>query len=138
MKGLRVIGLLIAALTVFISCQNEQQIEYNRYYSAGLTVYQTHCQNCHGDKGQGLAALIPPLTDSGYLKANKHLLACYLQNGLKGKIAIHQKEYDGQMPAANLSPIEVAQVLTYVTNSFGNQSGLINNDDVEKDLKGCR
>jgi mono/diheme cytochrome c family protein len=137
MKKLITIGSFLLLITVIISC-NEQDIEFNRYYAAGATVYQTHCQNCHGDKGQGLAALIPPLTDSVYLKANKHLLACYLQNGLKGKINIHGKEFEGEMPATVLSPKEMAQVLTYVTNSFGNQLGIIDNETVEKDLKGCK
>jgi mono/diheme cytochrome c family protein len=137
MKALAVIiglGLLVA----IASCQSEQQIEYNRYYSAGSLVYQTHCQNCHGDGGQGLAALIPPLTDSRYLIGNLHQLPCYLQNGLNGPIIVNNKNYEGKMPPADLSPIEIAQVLTYITNSFGNNNGLTDADKVEKDLKVCR
>lgn len=137
MRNSLVIGLLSAIIVIIASCQNEQQVDYNRYYSAGAAVYQSHCQNCHGDKGEGLAALIPPLTDTLFLKTNKHQIACYLENGLKGKITIHNKEFDSQMPATSLSPIEIAQVLTYVANSFGNKAGLITNDEVEKDLKVC-
>ena len=124
---------------VLISCQSEQDVEFNRYYSSGATVYQKHCQNCHGDKGQGLAALIPPLTDSVYLKKNKQALACGLKSGISGKITVNGREFDGQMPAAaDLSPIEMAQVITYITNSFGNKLGLVNNEDVVRDLKNCK
>lgn len=138
MRNWYIIGLVLVVAAAIISCQNEQQVDYNRYYSAGAAVYQSHCQNCHGSNGEGLAALIPPLTDSVFLRTNKHQLACYLENGLKGKITIHNQPFDGQMPATTLSPIEMAQVLTYVTNSFGNKGGLINNDAVEKDLKACK
>ncbi|MFD2146934.1 hypothetical protein [Mucilaginibacter antarcticus] len=42
------------------------------------------------------------------------------------------------MPAVDLAPIEIAQVLTYITNSFGNNLGLITGQDVEVDLKACK
>lgn len=137
MRTLLIVGSFFTIILIVASCQSEQQVDYNRYYSAGAAVYQSHCQNCHGDKGEGLAALIPPLTDAAFLKTNQHQLACYLENGLNGKIIIHNTEFNGVMPSTGLSPIEIAQVLTYVTNSFGNKAGLVNNDEIAKDLKGC-
>lgn len=138
MKAFIVIFSFLMLVVVAISCQNPEQIEFNRYYSAGATVYQSHCQNCHGDKGQGLAALIPPLTDQDYLKANKHQLSCFVQNGLTGKITINNRIFEGTMLKTDLSPIEIAQVLTYVTNSFGNNGGLSTSDEVMNDLKDCK
>ena len=139
MKAFWVSGILLTIVVLIASCESGQQIEFKRYFTAGREIYLAQCQNCHGESGQGLAALIPPLTDSVYLKANKHLLACYLKNGLKGKITIHGKEFDDQMPAnANLAPIQIAEVLTYITNSFGNKQGLINDDAIEQDLKNCK
>jgi mono/diheme cytochrome c family protein len=129
-------GLLLIALA--FSCQSDEQIEFNRYYSAGSTIYQAHCENCHGEKGEGLQSLIPPLTDSTYLKNDRTLLACYLKNGLKGSITVHGRNFEGNMPASDLSPIEVAKVLTYVTNSFGNKLGLINLQQVQSDIEKCK
>jgi mono/diheme cytochrome c family protein len=130
------IGLLLIALA--ISCQSDEQVEFNRYYSGGSLVYQIHCENCHGAKGEGLQDLIPPLTDSTYLKSNKTLLACYIKNGLKDKIIVNGRTFEDEMPAASdLSPIEIAKVLTYITNSFGNKAGLINLQQVEVDLSKC-
>ena len=132
------VGLLFI-MAMIASCQNEDQVEFNRYYSGGSVLYLAHCQNCHGEKGEGLQALIPPLTDSVFLKQNRSSLACYLKSGLKGKLNIAGREFEGEMPAAaDLSPIEVAKVLTYVTNSFGNKLGLINLQQVQADLKNCR
>lgn len=129
---------VLMALLVY-SCQSEADITFSRYYSIGSVVYQTNCQNCHGKDGQGLSALMPPLTDSAYLKANKKLLACFVKYGMKDKIVIvNKKAYEGQMPPSDLSPIEIAEVLTYVTNSFGNNMGLITGEEVEADLKECK
>ncbi|WP_233268877.1 c-type cytochrome [Mucilaginibacter lacusdianchii] len=125
-------------ICAMFACQSEQEMEFKRYYSSGQLIYQTHCQNCHGKEGQGLAALIPPLNDADFLKSNRAQLSCYMQNGLSGNIIIHSNNYNGKMPASGLTPIEIAKVLTYVQNSFGNQLGLFNLKQVETDLKVCK
>jgi len=133
------VGILFILTIVVIasSCQNEAQLEFKRYYSAGSLVYQTKCQNCHGAKGEGLAALIPPLTDQVYLKANKSLLACFIKNGLKGKITVSDRTFEGEMPANDLSQIEIAEVITYITNSFGNKLGTVTSNQVDVELRKC-
>ncbi|MCO5950288.1 c-type cytochrome [Mucilaginibacter flavidus] len=138
MKIWLIISAFMAMLVITASCQNDGQIEFNRFYSNGSVVYQAHCQNCHGAKGEGLQGLIPSLSDSTYLKNNKNTLACQLNGGLKGKITILNKEFEGEMPASKLSPLEIAQVLTYVTNSFGNKLGTVNTDRVNTDLAKCK
>lgn len=138
MKLKLISGILFLLTVLIVSCQNDGQIEFYRYYSGGSAIYQAHCQNCHGAKGEGLQELIPPLTDSAYLKNNKNSLACFLKNGLKGKISVHNKTFEGEMPADSLAPIEIAKVLTYVTNSFGNKLGTINLQQVQADLTKCR
>ena len=136
---LRVIGAICLLLAVLIaSCQDEQSIDFKRYYAEGSVVYQSHCQNCHGSKGEGLAALIPSLTHVADLKKGKTSLPCIVQFGLQGKIIVGGKQFEGNMPPADLTPIEVAQVAIYVSNSFGNQHGFMSEDEVDKALGGCR
>ena len=138
MKTWLIVSVFLTMLVIITSCQNDGQIEFNRFYSNGSIVYQAHCQNCHGAKGEGLQGLMPSLTDSVYLKNNKTALACMLKNGLKGKVTVLNKEFEGEMPASNLSPLEIAQVLTYVTNSFGNKLGTVNTEQVNADLAKCK
>jgi mono/diheme cytochrome c family protein len=138
MKQGFIIGIVLLLVTFIVSCQSDEQVELNRYYAGGSVLYLSHCQNCHGEKGEGLQALIPPLTDSIFLKNNKTLLACYLKKGLKGEITIGGRKFEGAMPASDLSPIEMAKVLTYITNSFGNKVGVINLQQVQHDLEKCR
>jgi mono/diheme cytochrome c family protein len=137
MKLKVIIGIGLLMLVAAISCQDDKSIEFARYYSSGSLIYQGHCQNCHGAHGEGLNELIPPLTDSVFIKENLHQLSCLVKNGLKGKLKISNKIFEGQMPAVDLAPIEIAQALTYVTNSFGNKLGVVNVDMVNKDLNGC-
>lgn len=117
---------MIAAFAIITSCNDEAGLNFKRYYSTGQSVYQTHCQNCHGANGEGLGALIPPLTDSSYLRKNLHALPCLIRDGIKDTITINGKIYTQAMPPqADLSPIKISEVLTYVGNSFGNKMGLL-------------
>jgi mono/diheme cytochrome c family protein len=135
---IKIIGVICLLLSVMIySCQSDASIEFNRYYSSGNVVYQQRCQNCHGDKGQGLNGLIPPLTDTIYLKTYNSKLACQLKNGLNAKITVVGKEFDGAMPPIDLTPIEIAEVITYTTNSFGNKQGGYTEDQVQTILSKC-
>ncbi|MES2107827.1 MAG: cytochrome c [Bacteroidota bacterium] len=134
-----IIGIISVFLTLLIaSCEDSGKVEFNRYYANGSAVYQQHCQNCHGASGEGLRGLMPPLTDSIYLKNNKSMLACFIKNGLKGRITISNKQFEGEMPASGLAPVEIAQVLTYINNSFGNKAGTFTTERVNADLNKCK
>ncbi|MDB5004076.1 MAG: hypothetical protein JWQ34_2301 [Mucilaginibacter sp.] len=137
LKVISGIGLLMAIL--LYSCQSDDQIILARYYSIGSIIYQNKCQNCHGKDGQGLSALMPALTDSVYLIANKAILPCIVKYGLKGKLLIiNKKPFEGDMPAMDMSPIEIAEVLTYITNSFGNKMGIVTAQMIDDDLTKCK
>lgn len=121
-----------------VACQNQEDLEFKRYYTSGMVIYQAKCQNCHDAQGGGLSALIPPLTDRVYLEANKKNLACIVKYGAKGNVTIHGKTFNGQMPANDLPAVEIAEVLTYVNNSFGNKLGVVTTEMVNESLKNCK
>ena len=128
-------GLVIA---IFLNACNQETIKYQSYYSKGSELYKTHCSNCHMDDGQGLEALIPSLTDSVFLKNNREKLACFIVYGLRDTIVINGKTFDGVMPAEkHLAPIDLAKLLTYITNAFGNKQGIYELAEVEKNLQKC-
>ena len=135
---IRVIGIIGVLLVILVACQSEDVLEFNRYYTSGKVIYQSKCQNCHGDKGEGLSALMPPLTDSIYLKTNLHKLPCIVKYGLNDPITVNRKAFYNKMPLTDLAPVEIAEVLTYVNNSFGNKTGVVTTAMVEGDLKGCK
>ncbi|MBS1530790.1 MAG: cytochrome c [Bacteroidetes bacterium] len=139
MKIRFVIGLVLFFTVLFIiSCESDSSIEFKRYYSEGAQIYQTRCQNCHGKNGEGLLSLIPPLTDSIYFKNNKATLACFIRRGSKDPIVVNGKGFASVMPRQDLAPVELAEVITYIQNSFGNKFGLTEVDDVQRVLNNCK
>ena len=120
--------IVFIAILSIIACQSDENLDFKRYYSSGALVYQQHCQNCHGDNGEGLSALIPPLSDSSYLRKNLGSLSCYIKG----------KTFEDAMPANDLSPIEIAEVLTYIGNSFGNKLNTIDEQSVQNNLTSCK
>ena len=104
----------------------EQQI------AAGAFFFKGTCSVCHQDNGQGLPDLFPPLAKSDYLlKDPKHAIEVAL-NGLTGKITVNGKTYDSVMPPmSQLNDDEIANILTYVLNSWGNDGGVISKEQVQ-------
>jgi len=138
MKITLICSICALLMILIVSCESNDALEFDRYYAEGNVIYQSHCQNCHGAHGEGLNGLIPPLTDSVFLKNNRDQLACLVHNGLHGKITVTKKDFTEKMPAAaDLANIEIAQALTYVTNSFGNKMGIVNVEEVNGDLVKC-
>jgi len=114
------------------------QIKLEQYMVKGAKTYQVYCQNCHGKGGQGLSSLYPPLKQADYLLEDLPRAACIIKNGQNKKIIVNGKEYNQMMPAmANLTPLDIAEVITYITNSWGNSEGMTNVKDVEKWLQEC-
>ena len=138
MKILIIAALALCCVSMIWSCQSEGQLEFARFYSSGMAIYQDKCQNCHGNKGEGLLALIPPLTDSSYLKNNKAALACMVKYGTNKTLTVAGRDFDGKMKGVDMAPVEIAEVLTYITNSFGNKMGTITSDQVSKYLADCK
>lgn len=139
MKKIIVYSLFLLSIAAIInSCQNADEIEMAKYLSNGKDIYEARCQNCHGKNGEGLGELAPPLTDTLFLKTNKQQLACYIKNGANQPMLINGKSYQEKMPAfKDLHDIDIAQVIVYVTNSFGNKQGMYKYEKVATDLKNC-
>lgn len=131
--------IFLITLTVIIySCQDAERLNQDIYYTNGRDIYIKKCQNCHGDKGQGLGQLVPPLTDTVYLKENKRKIACFIKNGMSEKIMVHGQSYEDKMPAfPEMANIDIAQVTVYISNSFGNNQGMYTTEAVAADLKAC-
>lgn len=89
----------------------------------GATIYNQYCSGCHQLDGQGIAGLYPPLAQSEWVLEDKERLLDVLLNGLYGPIKVRGKSYDHQMPPYRfLSDQQLADVLTYIRQSFGNNA----------------
>ncbi len=108
-------------------------------YFAGLEIYERDgfCATCHQKDGSGLEASgFPPLAGARWVTQNEDRLIKIALNGLHGPIEVLGKEYPGQVPmtpyGAILNDEEIAAVLTYIRNAFGNTSSVITPEKVKE------
>ncbi|GAB4012998.1 cytochrome c [Spirosoma sp. KCTC 42546] len=132
-KGL----LLIVTLVSLFSCQSEEEMKRERYITEGILVYKNNCANCHQSKGEGLAALYPPIAHSDFLK-DKNRVICLIRYGQQGPIVVNGKPYNRPMPPQpQLSDLEVAELATYIYNEWGNETKLTDVKTVKPILEKC-
>lgn len=91
----------------------------------GKEVYLKVCVACHQTNGQGIPGAFPPLAKSDYLNKNTSRSIKNVLNGLSGPITVNGVKYNSAMPNPNLTDQQVADVLTYVYNSWGNNKTVI-------------
>ncbi|MEH6347157.1 MAG: copper-containing nitrite reductase [Bermanella sp.] len=85
----------------------------------GEKIYQNNCTGCHQSDGQGLEGAFPPLAKSDYLQNKLNSIAA-VKNGLSGTVKVNNHNYNGAMPNLGLSDESIANVLTYIYDSWGN------------------
>jgi nitrite reductase (NO-forming)/hydroxylamine reductase len=87
----------------------------------GEASYLANCAACHQPNGQGLAGAFPPLAQSDYFSKDPDKAIEAVLKGLVGEVVINGKTYNSVMPPQNqLNDAEVAEILTYVFRSWGN------------------
>jgi len=97
----------------------------------GKVVYQTHCLSCHQIDGGGVPHLNPPLAESSWANGNVQRIIQIVLKGMSDRVPIDDEYYSNSMPAfAHLSNAQIADVLTYIRQSFGNQSSAVTATEV--------
>ena len=87
----------------------------------GKELYNTMCISCHMAEGAGVPGVFPPLTQSDYLQDTVASIRA-VKYGLQGEITVNGQTYNNIMTPLGLDDQEVADVLNYVLNSWGNES----------------
>jgi len=110
-----------------------------KLFVQGGAIYarEGYCMTCHQSKGEGLPdAGFPPLSETKWVLGDPDRLIKLSLKGLMGPIEVKGKKYLGQVPmtafGALLNDEEMASVLTYVRNSFGNKASAIGAAQVKK------
>lgn len=98
----------------------------------GKQIYGQTCIACHQAEGQGIANAFPPLAASDYLNADVDRAIDAVLHGLSGEITVNGVKYNSIMTAQMISQEEVANVLTYVYNSWGNNKTIVTPEMVRK------
>ncbi len=101
--------------------------------ASGKLVYGKICITCHMADGGGVPNMNPPLIKTTYVLGPKPKLLSIVLNGFNESVEIDGTTYSNVMPAQDyLKDQEIADVLTYVRNSFGNKATAVTLADVKK------
>lgn len=99
---------------------------------AGKIVYDTYCLACHQEDGNGVPRMNPPLVKTTFVLGNKTKLVQIILKGMDEAIEINGQSFSNVMATHNfLTDQEIADVLTYVRNSFGNKASIITATEVK-------
>ena len=140
MAFLRVSTLL---LFVGMGCTNRtggeqgNSVKFEQYFNQGEQLYAANCSNCHQKSGTGLGLVYPPLNQSDFMDRHFGQVICLMRHGRKGELVVNGKMYNQAMPATTLSDLEIAEIATYIYNSWGRTQGIVEVNAVSAQLQRC-
>ena len=93
------------------------------------------CFTCHQSNGEGLAGQFPPLAGSDWVLGDKERLIKISMYGLMGEIEVNGVKYNNVMappgiPPGSLTDDQIANVLTYIRNDWGNSASAVSAEEV--------
>ena len=138
----------ICLIQAFISCSPSSDLEglpemdrktkvrFNQYYRDGRVLYQNYCVSCHMENGEGLKNLIPSLANSPIFRRAMETVPCQIKYGSEE----HANAPSGPQMVSfrSLSPLEIAEITTYISSSWGNKHGLMDVKEVKTLLDSCQ
>ena len=100
----------------------------------GEQVYLTNCMSCHMINGEGLSGTYPSLVKRDTIPFNLPENISIILKGQKGEIMVNGETFNTEMPSQNyLTDEQIADVLNYMMNSWGNKAGPVTPDQVKSE-----
>ncbi len=136
---------LVAVIIFLFSCtpQSDNRQDYSpkfqQYYVQGGILYQQYCSNCHQSNGKGLGRLYPPLDQSDFMDNNFEDVICIIKYGKQGSLLVNDIDYNMTMKSnPGLTELEVAEISTYIYNTWSHKKGLVDVMEVTEVLSTCK
>ncbi|WP_223877920.1 copper-containing nitrite reductase [Luteimonas sp. MC1825] len=116
----------LAAVATAAAAQKTGDLTVEEQIAAGKALFAGTCSTCHMPNGEGMAGVFPPLAKSDYIAADPTSVPRVILHGLEGKVTVNGTDYNSIMPPmAQLTDDEVANISTYVLNTWGNPGGKV-------------
>ena len=133
---------LIAVCVALNACNSrpssESSPKFQQYFIQGEQPYLRHCANCHQKNGSGLGLIYPPLDTSDYMLNNMAEVLCLMRNGKSGELVVNGKSFNQPMPGVStLSDLEIAEIATYIYNSWSHEKGIVDVKVASQMLSSC-
>ncbi len=140
------LSALALIVLFFSSCLSKKEsntrttsVKFDQYYLQGEQLYQTNCSNCHQKNGRGLGRIYPPLDTSDFINDHFEEVICLMDNGRKGELVVNGKNFNKTMPAIpSLTDLEIAEIATYIYNTWSHERDLVDVKDVQDILSRCK
>ncbi len=108
----------------------EEALPASTAHAEGLAIFTANCKACHQSHGKGMASVFPPLAKSDFI-LDKEATIKQVLNGAEGEMVVNGVTYNGTMQSfSNLTDKEIADVLNFVYNSWGNTPVEVTVEDV--------
>jgi nitrite reductase (NO-forming) len=120
----------MAAVATAAASAKTGELTLQEQIDAGKALFTGTCSTCHQPEGQGMEGVFPPLAKSDYIAADPKRVATSILHGLVGPVTVNGKDYNSNMPPmSQLTDDEVANISTYVLNSWGNPGGRVTKEE---------
>ncbi len=103
----------------------------------GKSTYQSRCAQCHGDNGEGIKALTPPLFQADLPVQHFDSLPCWIKFGMNHSIKVNGIDYDQPMYPNEVDEIQTANVINFMCQEFFNYDTTVNSIWVKQKWKDC-
>jgi mono/diheme cytochrome c family protein len=124
--------LFIAGAGVVTLSAESQEDELSKSMARGKVVYEELCVTCHLADGKGIPSVFPPLAGADYLLKNQKESIRSIKFGQQGEITVNGTTYNNVMAPQGLSDAEIADVMNYILNSWGNKGQMVTVEEVGK------
>ncbi|MDX1666255.1 MAG: PQQ-dependent sugar dehydrogenase [Saprospiraceae bacterium] len=115
-----------------IRTPHEIEDDLQKDLAQSLKLYNTYCGTCHQQDGRGAPGRFPPLTATDWVSGDKERLIKIVLNGMQGEVEVEGTTYNSIMPSHQyLSDEEIATILTYIRQNFGNEAGEVSAEEVK-------
>ncbi|WPV01500.1 cytochrome c [Mucilaginibacter sp. cycad4] len=131
-------ALILLFITLFTSIASQAQTRhkkpaarkaaagFKKSMANGQALFTQYCVACHQADGLGVPHMNPPLVNTTYVLGDKSKLIKVILNGFDEDVEINGETYSNTMAAHDfMKDREIADVLTYVRNSFGNKASAV-------------
>ena len=117
--------LLFCSSISFARNTTQKDSSFIKSIEEGVFIYDDFCVTCHLPNGKGVEGLIPPLANSDYLLNDINASIKAIKYGLKGEIVVNGISYNNSMATSGLTDEEIADVMNYITNTWGNKHNVM-------------
>jgi mono/diheme cytochrome c family protein len=123
-------------VAVELSPEEVAALKLERKIESGKKTFISKCSSCHQSNGQGLPNMFPPLAGSEWVNSDPGLISKIILKGLKGKIVVKGETWGTvptqQMAAVDINDREIANVVTYVRQAWGNSASEVTEQQVSE------